>query len=336
MHTTAVAEQTIAVADLGGTHARFAFARVAPDVAPAMGPELVLKAADHPDFVDAWRAFLAAEGRAAPRHVVLAVACSARGEEIRFANNPWRLQRSRLAAALGVETVEIINDFGAVGHAVAALGRDNFASGDFAPLFGRVGAPESFRPRVVSVIGAGTGLGVALTLFHPQGHGVVETEGGHIGFAPRDEFETALAARVAKKFGRVSAERLISGPGLAEIFEQLSGRATAPDDLPALWRGAIAGEDRLARAALEKFCALFAGFCGDAALIHGAEAVVLAGGLAPRIKHWLSGPLFAENFIAKGRYRELIAATPVYLLTHPQPGLLGAARAFAGGGQRRG
>lgn len=318
---------TIAVADLGGTHARFAFATVAAGRAPRLGPELVLKTADHPDFLDAWRAFLAAQKREAPAAAVLAVSCPARGEVIRFANNPWSLRRSTLADELGVGSVQIINDFGAIGHAVAALGHDGLPPDHFAPIFATA-ATAPFRPRAISVIGPGTGLGVALTLLDATGHRVIETEGGHIGCAPRDAFETALAARAAQKFGRASAERLISGPGLGEIFEQLSGRATASDDLKALWEAALSGADSLASEALHRFCGLFAAFCGDVALIHGAEAIVLAGGLAPRMKDLLAGPIFARNFVDKGRYRALIAATPVFLLTHPQPGLLGAARAF--------
>lgn len=316
--------ETIAVADIGGTHARFAFAEVGSGDVRKLGPAFVVKVADYAELTDAWRAFLQAQDHPAPRGAAFAVACPVRGELIKFTNNHWVLRRGALAGALGVDSLLIVNDFGAIGHAVAALPPQ-----DLPVLLGD--AARLPRPGVVSVVGPGTGLGVALTVLGEKGHQVIETEGGHIGFAPRDEFETALLARLTQKFGRVSAERVICGSGLAEIYQQLSGRETPPQDVNALWQAAIDGSNALARAALEKFCALLGGFCGDAALIHGANAVALGGGLAPRIAQFLAEPGFAENFIAKGRYREMLRQIPLFVLSHPQPGLFGAAAAFAAG-----
>jgi glucokinase len=170
-----------------------------------------------------------------------------------------------------------------------------------------------------------------LTLLERDSHRVVETEGGHFSFAPRDAFEDALLTRLRTKFGRVSIERIVSGPGLAEIRAALPGAEAAPPlaNDKALWEAALSGADPLAREALQHFCALLGAFVGDAALIHGANAAVLASGLSPRIAPLLPRTDFVESLIAKGRYRALLADLPVWLLNHPQPGLFGAAAAFS-------
>lgn len=319
-----MSEQEIGVADIGGTHARFAIAGVAGGRVRALGPAAVLRVADYPSFADAWRAFAAEAPGPTLRAAALAVACPVRGDELKLTNSPWRLRPAALAAELGVEQLTIVNDFGAIGHAVAQL-----APEDFALVCGPRRAPP--RPGAVSVIGPGTGLGVALTLLDRDSHRVIETEAGHFGFAPRDAFEDALLARLRRKFGRVSTERILSGPGLAEIRAALPGAEAAPGpaDDKALWEAALSGADPLSRAALERFCAGLGAFAGDIALAHGADAVVLAGALSTRLADLLPQTDFANNLAAKGRFAAMMAAMPVWRITHPQPGLFGAAAAFA-------
>ncbi|MDI9848954.1 glucokinase [Rhodoblastus sp. 17X3] len=320
-------EEELGVADIGGTHARFALARVAAGRVRGLGPATVLRVADFPGLAEAWRAFLARSG-AAPRAAALAVAGPVRGEELKFTNNPWRLRPAALAGELGVERLVLVNDFGAIGHAVAQLAPEDFThiSGPRRPL------P---RPGAISVIGPGTGMGVALTLLETESHRVVEAEGGHVGFAPRDSFEDALLARLRTKFGRVSAERVLSGPGLAEIRAALPGadEAPIPANDKALWEAAISGADPLARTALEVFCSCLGAFAGDVALTHGAHGIALAGGLLPRFADLLPQTGFASSLAAKGRYAALMAELPVWLIAHPQPGLFGAAAAFAAKGR---
>jgi glucokinase len=134
-----------------------------------------------------------------------------------------------------------------------------------------------------------------------------------------------------EKFLRVSIERIVSGPGLAQIRAALPGAdaAPAPADDNALWTAAISGEDPYARAALERFCQCLGGFAGDVALVQGANAIVLAGGLPPRMVNFLPHSGFAQRLTAKGRYAEMLADLPVWMIGHPQPGLFGAAAAFA-------
>jgi glucokinase len=181
------------------------------------------------------------------------------------------------------------------------------------------------------VLGPGTGLGVAALLRDGGNWRVLPTEGSHGDFAAVDALEDAILAHFRRKFGRVSSERVISGPGLADIAAVLAGMDDMPaHDLPdaELWRLALSGEDRLAAAALERFCLMLGSFAGNMALAHGANAVVIGGGLGARLAAHLPTSGFAERFAAKGRFVALMQGLPVKAITHPQPGLLGAAAAF--------
>jgi len=238
----------ITVADIGGTHARFALARIAAGRVLALGEATTLRVADHASLPAAWRAFAALLGRAPPRAAAFAVACPVRGDVLKFTNNPWTFRRAALTAEIGVERLIFINDFGAVGHAVAQAGAQDLIhiAGPRRPL------P---RPGIVSILGPGTGLGVAQLLLDPKSYRVVETEGGHVDFAPQDAFEDDLLQRLRRQFSRVSIERLISGSGLAQIRAALPGAQDAPvfADNRDLWAAAISGADPLARAALERY-----------------------------------------------------------------------------------
>jgi glucokinase len=182
------------------------------------------------------------------------------------------------------------------------------------------------------VVGPGTGLGVAHLWRDGAGHYRVQaTEGGHIDFAPLDEIEDAILVRLRQRHRRVSVERVVSGPGLVDIHEvlaSLEGRAVPPRDDKALWQAGLDGSDSLAAAAVDRFCMALGAVAGDLALAQGASGVVVAGGLGFRIKDTLLRSDFAGRFCAKGRFAGMMAAMPVKLITHPQPGLLGAAAAF--------
>jgi glucokinase len=285
-----------------------------------------LKTADHASLQTAWEAFAAEIGRPLPRAAGIAIACPIKGEVLKLTNNPWIIRPALVAEKLGLDRHVLINDFGAIGHAVAHAGAQDFRHlcGPDQPL------PES---GVISIIGPGTGLGVA-QLVRRDGHAhVIETEGGHIDFAPLDAIEDSLLAHLRQLHRRVSVERIVSGPGLVAIHEVLArieGRAIAAQDDRALWAAARAGGESLAAAALDRFCLALGAVAGDLALAQGASGVVIAGGLGQRIADHLPRSGFAERFRAKGRFEALMAAMPVKLITHSEPGLLGAAAAFAG------
>ncbi|WP_174285836.1 glucokinase [Sphingomonas bacterium] len=315
----------IVAADIGGTHARFAIAEVEAGRVVSLGEPVTLKTADHASLQTAWQAFGARIGRPLPTAAAIAVASPITGDVIRLTNNPWTIRQSLIGERLGADIHIVINDFGAVGHAVAQL-----PASDFVHLAG----PDVPFPDdgVTTVCGPGTGLGVAQVVRRKGGYHVIETEGGHMDFAALDGIEDALLLRLREQFTRVSCERVVAGPGIVAIYETLAaieGRAVPSHDDTTIWTAAIEGGDPIALAALDRFCLSLGAVAGDYALAHGARGVVIAGGLGYRIRDRLIRSGFGERFAAKGRFRQMMAAMPVKLVTYPQPGLFGAAAAFA-------
>ena len=315
----------IVAADIGGTHARFAIADVEDGRARHLGQVCTLKTSEHAGFEAAWERFREHRGRPLPRAAAIAFAGTTNGEDLTLTNNEWTIRPARLGEGLGVERLTIVNDFGAVAHAVAQLG-----NGDYRHVSG----PKTDLPRegVISVVGPGTGLGVAQLLRRDGSCHVVETEGGHIDFGPLDAIEDHILATLRRRYGRVSVERLAAGMGLAHIHEALAaieGRTVAERDQTALWTAALEASDSLASAALARYCRILGAVVGDLALAHGASGVVIAGGLGLRLADRLAGSGFRDRFIAKGRFGRRMDEIPVKLLTYEQPGLLGAAAAFA-------
>lgn len=312
--------------DIGGTHARFALAEVAEGRVISLGEPVTMKTAEHASFQTAWEAFDAMIDEPIPQAVAIAIAGPINAEVIKFTNNPWIIRPALIKEKLRVDAYTLVNDFEAVGHAVAQAD-----AGHYIHLCG----PEQALGEngTVSIIGPGTGLGVAHVLRVGNGYHVQATEGGHIDFAPLDSIEDAILARLRKRYRRVSVERVVSGPGLVDIYETLAsieGKAIQQLDDKQLWALGTSGEDSLAAAAVDRFCLSLGSVAGDIALAQGGFAgVVVAGGLGLRIKDTLLRSGFAERFRAKGRFEGLMSGIPVKLITHPQPGLFGAAAAFA-------
>ena len=315
----------IVAADIGGTHARFAIAEVENGRVVKLGEPVTMKTADHASLQTAYQAFEAGLGRPLPRALGIAVASPVANDVIRLTNNPWIIRKSLITERLNADQWVVVNDFGAVGHAVAQV-----PDSDFIHLCG----PDTPLPSegITTICGPGTGLGVAQLLRHRDRYQVLETEGGHMDFAPLDGIEDALLKRLRKTFTRVSAERVVAGPGIVAIYETLAemeGRSVPSRDDRTIWTEAIDGTDSIALAALDRFCLALGAVAGDLALAHGAKGVVIAGGLGLRIKDKLLRSGFDQRFVAKGRFQSLMSGLPVKLITHPQPGLFGAAAAFA-------
>jgi glucokinase len=323
--TKAKCRREIVTVDIGGTHVRFAIAEVANGNVASLGEAITLKTGDYANLQRAWLAFGERAGRALPKAVAISFAGPVHGEVLKLTNNPWVIHPARASAVLGVDTATLINDFAAVGHTVAHIGADQlqFVCGPNVPL------PEK---GTISIVGPGTGLGVAHVLRTKSGYYVNETEGGHIDFPSLDALEDHVAAAVREKFRRVSAERIVSGPGLRNIYEALcrsEGKAARPYRDDELWEAALAGTDSMAVAALERFCLSLGAVAGDITLAQGGSALVIAGGVGLRIADMLGRSGFQYRFTAKGRFEAFMAAIPVKVLIHPQPGLLGAAAAYA-------
>lgn len=312
--------------DIGGTHARFAIATIAQDGTITLGEPATLKTSEHASFQTAWEAFRDMQGGTLPDAVSMAVAGPVKTDIIRFTNNPWIIRPPLIEEKLGCSRHVIVNDFAAVAHAAARAPTDQFI---------HLAGPEQDLPAsgTVSVLGPGTGLGVAH--FWRDGEGsyrVQATEGGHGDFAPLDSIEDAILARLRKRHNRVSDERVVAGPAIVDIYETLAAlesRAIAEMDDVAIWTAGVSGEDSLAAAAVDRFCLALGSVAGDIALVQGASGVVIAGGLGYRIRETLIASGFADRFCAKGRFAGMMASLPVKLIVHPQPGLFGAAAAFA-------
>jgi glucokinase len=310
--------------DVGGTHARFARARI-DNGRIELGEPITLNTSDYASLQTAWEEFARASGGPVPRAASIAIAAPIVGDTIRMTNNSWIFRTDAIDEQLGLDEVTLINDFGAVAHAVARTPEEQLV---------HIAGPDKPLPErgTVTVVGPGTGLGVAHFHRFPGGYHVQSTEGGHIDFAPLDEIDDRMLAKLRKEHRRVSTERVHSGPGIWEIYPALAAvekRPVEPTDDRTIWERGLAREDSLAVAAVDRFCASLGSVCGDYALAHGASAVVLAGGLGLRLREVLPKSGFGERFRFKGRYTEMMAGIPVKMIVHPQPGLYGAAAAFA-------
>jgi len=315
----------VAVADVGGTHARFALAEIEGGRVVSLGEPLKLQTSDHASFQLAWEEFGRRKGVDLPEELALSFAGPVGGEVLKLTNNPWVIRPALMKERLGVERFTIVNDFGAVGYAVANLPAQEFR---------HVCGPERPLPDegVISIVGPGTGLGVGAVLRRHGQYEVIETEGGHVDFAPLDNLEDQVLAHLRRNFRRVSVERLVAGRGLWNIYDALAaieGRDTMFHGEKELWTAALENRDSLANAALDRFCLTLGAVAGDMALAQGASAVVIAGGLGLRLIEHLPRSGFRDRFIAKGRFERRMDDMPVKLITYPEPGLYGAAAAFA-------
>jgi glucokinase len=315
----------VAVADVGGTHARFALAEIDGGRVVALDEPVKLNTSDHGSFQLAWEEFGRRKGIGLPGELAVAFAGPVGGDLLKLTNNPWVIRPALMKERLGVDRFTIVNDFGAVAHAVATLPPQDFQ---------HICGPDRPLPDegVISVIGPGTGLGVAALLRRNGHYEVIETEGGHVDFAPLDSLEDKILTQLRRDFRRVSVERVASGQGLWNLYEALGaieGRDLTFHDDKALWPAALAGSDSLATAALDRFCLTLGAVAGDMALAQGATAVVIAGGVGQRLANYLPRSGFRDRFIAKGRFERRMDEMPVKLITYPQPGLFGAAAAFA-------
>jgi glucokinase len=315
----------VAVADVGGTHARFTFAYISEGRVARIDEPVTLQTAHYPAFEAAFEEFGERAQVDDIAELAIAFAGPAEGEVLSLTNSPWVIHVTRLKQRLGLQKCVVLNDFGAVAHAVATLPSEHFdhLCGPALPL------PER---GLISVVGPGTGLGVAALLKSDSGYHVIETEGGHIDFAPLDEVDDEILVELRRRFRRVSAERVASGRGLRNVYEALATtrrRELKFFDDGTLWAAALAGTDRLAELALERVILALGAVTGDLALAHGAKTVVIAGGVGLRLRNALPNSGFSHRFIAKGRFERRMSEMPVKLITHPEPGLWGAAAALA-------
>jgi len=307
--------------DIGGTNARWAWL-AAPGAALQDISERPCAA--NASLAESAAAYLADSGHHAPRWACIGIATPITGDQVRMTNNDWAFSIAQLKQDLGVERCLVINDFTALAMSLTALGpADLRAIGGSTPL---ARAP-------IALLGPGTGLGVSGLL--PEGTtgwSALSGEGGHVTLAPADDEESAVLGALRSRFGHVSAERALSGPGLVNLCDALcaiDGRTPTllqPADVAA---AAMAGSDATAVRAVRLFASFLGNVAGNLALTLGARGgVYVGGGIVPKLGATFDDALFRRRFEDKGRFASYLQPLPAWVITARTPALLGAARAL--------
>ncbi|MGH8648353.1 MAG: glucokinase, partial [Burkholderiales bacterium] len=319
-------------ADVGGTKAALAHA-TAGGARPQILAQHVYACREFDGLQPIVAAFLQRQPVAGHRGAIAAACLSVAGpvaaNATTLTNLGWKVSGNTLAAELRLPEVRLVNDFEAAG-----LGISRIAANELESL--QEGSPVARAARLV--IGAGSGLGVGLLTWQDDGYAVHPSEAGHADFAPVDELQDKLLVHLRRTYGRVSYERVVSGPGLMRIFSFLQETGagvpskqlrdadkTRQDTAELIAEFGVAKLDPLAVRAVELFVVIYGAFAGNMALAmlaHGG--VYIAGGIAPRIAPKLKEGAFMRAFTGKGRFSELLTTMPVHVVMNPLVGLYGA------------
>jgi glucokinase len=268
-----------------------------------------------------------------PTHAGFGVAGPVVHGRAEVTNLPWVVDAPLLARTLGIGSVALINDLEAVAYGIPVLG-----AADLLTL--NAGASDASGNE--AVIAAGTGLGAAGLYWDGVIHRPMAGEGGHVDFAPRDALQIELLQYLLQRFPHVSYERVVSGPGLVNLYQFLRDSRRAPESAAvaavmrqgepaaAITRAALDGTDALCVQALDLFCTIYGATAGNVALQFKATGgLFVGGGIAPKIRTALQQPAFRQAFLDKGRLRDLLEGIPVQVILNEKTGLLGAARCAA-------
>lgn len=305
------------VGDIGGTNARFALAN---EDHPGFHDVVELKCADFETSGSAIRHYLDEVGVPSLDAVCLAAAGPVINGDIDVTNNHWDLQVAALSSAFDVDAIRLLNDFEGVAYSLPFIGAED------RELIGPdCGKKLEGRDFTIAVLGPGTGLGVAGLGCRNGDCRPISGEGGHVGFSPETNEQIELLKVMRTRFERVSRERLVAGSGIENIYSALlemrgeEGALTAPEVF------AAASEPGPAADAVRLFFEVLGQIAGDQVLtVGGFDGAYIAGGIAKRYPEVLANGAFRAGFESKGRYREILEGVPTYLITHEQPGLLGA------------
>jgi glucokinase len=318
----------ILAGDIGGTNARLAYFQ------PQNGhlrlvSERVFPSREHSEFGEIVTQFLD-DSKTRPEAACFGIAGPVRNGRVETSNLPWVIEQSRLAQQIHLPATLLINDLEASAWGIGAL-----ADNDLVPL-NHVSGPAVGNQ---AVIAPGTGLGEAGLFWDGSRHHVFASEGGHTDFAPQGDLQIELLQFLRARFGHVSYERILSGPGLVNVYEFLRdagcGKESAEfsdalqkDNPAAVISGAaMDGTQSLAEQALNLWVAVYGAEASNLALkVMATGGLFLAGGISPKILAKLKGPSFMHSFLDKGRLRPLLEAIPVQVVTNEKAGLLGAAR----------
>lgn len=299
--------------DIGATNARFAL--FANGVLGAVTSFEVAKFARFADVIAIFLKDRCREFRV--KRALLAIAGPVKGERSILTNSSWVIDTPELRATFKLEA-RIFNDFEAV-----ALSLPWLTPTDLAPIGG--GNPAAGAPK--AVVGPGSGLGVACLIPRSEKPVVISSEGGHATLAATCEREDRIIGQLRQRFGHVSAERVVSGMGLENIYQAiaaLDGVDITSRSAAEITKSALRSESQVAREALHVFCAFLGSFAGNVALTFGARGgVYVAGGISPRILDFLVRSQFRNRFEAKGRFQSYLETLPSYVITHPAAAFVG-------------
>jgi len=318
----------ILAGDIGGTNARLAYFQ------PQNGhlrlvSERVFPSREHSELGEIVTQFLD-DSKTLPEAACFGIAGPVRNGRVETSNLPWVIEQSILAKQIHLPATLLINDLEASAWGIGAL-----AAGDLVPL-NRVSGPAVGNQ---AVIAPGTGLGEAGLFWDGSRHQVFACEGGHTDFGPRGDLQIELVRFLAVRFGHVSYERILSGPGLVNVYEFLRDRGCGQessdfasalksgDPAAVISRAALDGTQSLAEQALDLWISVYGAEASNLALkVMATGGLFLAGGISPKILAKLKGPIFMQSFLEKGRLRPLLESIPVQVITNDKTGLLGAAR----------
>ena len=306
--------ESVVLGDIGGTNARFAVLHdgVLDDVEH-------MKVSEYRQFADALDTFIKNRfaGRSI-RHAIFGVAGVVEHERCALTNNPWIVVADELRARFDFSTIHIVNDFEALAWSLPHL-----TAKDLRLIGGQ--KPNVIAPMVV--VGPGTGLGVAAYIHGERGDFVLRSEAGHATLPSASLREDAIIANLRAQFGHVSAERVLSGPGLENLYRviaSLDSQSVAQCTAAQITEAALANRCTISRTALDIFCGLLGGVAGNLALSFGAQSgVYIAGGIAPQLRDYLPQSQFRSRFEAKGRLTSYLKPIPTYLVLHDDPTFVG-------------
>jgi glucokinase len=314
------------LADVGGTNARFALER-APGQIDTI---IVLRCADYEEFADACEAYLAQAGNPPVRHAAIDIANPVDGDEVKMTNHKWQFSIEATRRRLNFDTLLVVNDFTALAMALPHLEQSHVQ---------QIGGGKARPGGVIGLVGAGTGLGVG-GLIPTEGRWIaLGSEGGHVAFSPMDEREIAIVEYCWKTWPHVSAERLVSGPGIEMIYKALAAyRKQNPVAIgtPDIVQRALSGADPLCMETVECFCGMLGTVAANVAVTLGTlGGIYIGGGVVPRLGEYFARSPFRVRFENKGRFTGYMGQIPTYVITAPYPAFVGVAAILAehlGGG----
>ncbi len=315
-----MADLCLLIGDIGGTNARFALAH--PDE-PGFSGELTLHCEDYETAEQGIADYLERSGINAPDVICLAAAGPIVDDRVSFTNNHWVIDSRELRQKFPASGVRLLNDFEAIAYSIPMLGDNDLETVGLVPS-----EFDGNTDFTLAVVGPGTGLGAGALLGRANGIYPIVGEGSHAGFAPETGMQFEVLKQLRQRYERVSDERLISGPGLENIYwalRKIHGEPAIRITAAEIFSRVLANEDVIAAEATQLFFEALGQVAGNLALALGAyDGVYLAGGILKRYPDLLKTSSFRMGFENKGRHRSLMESIPTLLILHPQPGLLGA------------